>query len=175
VLTRDDPAAYPGGICTECRKTRPQRCRYHVLRRREKELIAANAWTCYEMPFLSPWNRLVYGEVPHPDNPQPQAYFRCGFLHAVTLTAADWLAHDDAILTCQPVQEVTLTTWPKLTRDGVGTRHDTWSIAGRQSKVHISSLRFADVGEFRTEVVRQLLTAEWLRVRKWTLPEVAYS
>lgn len=39
--------------------------------------------------------------------------YRRGFVASVTCTAADWLAHADAILAAQPVQEVTLTTWPE--------------------------------------------------------------
>jgi hypothetical protein len=40
--------------------------------------------------------------------------FRRGFLESVTCTAADWLAHGDAIYAREPVTEVTLTTWPTL-------------------------------------------------------------
>ncbi len=38
--------------------------------------------------------------------------FRRGFVHALTCTAADWIAHADAIRAQNPVQAVTLTTWP---------------------------------------------------------------
>lgn len=38
--------------------------------------------------------------------------YRRGFVHAITLTAANFLKHADAIRAAQPVREVTLTTWP---------------------------------------------------------------
>jgi uncharacterized protein (TIGR02996 family) len=44
--------------------------------------------------------------------------WRRGFVHAITLSAADWLQHADAILAAQPVQEVTLTTWPMINQIG---------------------------------------------------------
>jgi uncharacterized protein (TIGR02996 family) len=44
----------------------------------------------------------------------PRAFFAGGFLESVTCTAADWLAHGDAIYAREPVTAVTLTTWPAL-------------------------------------------------------------
>jgi uncharacterized protein (TIGR02996 family) len=45
------------------------------------------------------------------------AYPRRGFVEAVTCTAADWLAHADAILAEHPVTAVTLTTMPARSWD----------------------------------------------------------
>jgi uncharacterized protein (TIGR02996 family) len=42
--------------------------------------------------------------------------YRRGFVHAVTCTAADFLAHGDAIRAAHPVRSVTLTSWPDLWR-----------------------------------------------------------
>ncbi len=42
--------------------------------------------------------------------------WRRGFVHAITLSAAAWIANADAILAAQPVREVTLTTWPHSLR-----------------------------------------------------------
>lgn len=38
--------------------------------------------------------------------------FTRGFIGAITCTAADWLAHGDAIRAAHPVTKVVLTTWP---------------------------------------------------------------
>lgn len=40
------------------------------------------------------------------------AGWRMGFVESVTCDAADWLAHGDAVLAREPVERVTLTTWP---------------------------------------------------------------
>lgn len=46
------------------------------------------------------------------DNDQWTFGMHRGFLDAVTLAAADWLAHGDAIRARHPVKSVRLTTWP---------------------------------------------------------------
>jgi uncharacterized protein (TIGR02996 family) len=40
--------------------------------------------------------------------------FRRGFVEIVVLTAADWLAHADAITAAHPVRKARLTTWPEV-------------------------------------------------------------
>lgn len=39
--------------------------------------------------------------------------WRRGFVESITLPAADWLRHADALLAATPVREVHLTTWPE--------------------------------------------------------------
>lgn len=83
-----------------------------ALRRRERELLdvagfgwagAGISWvgvrTAHD-PILT-----QYGAV---------AVFRRGFVEEVACTAADWLAHGDAIRRAQPVWRVRLTTWPQV-------------------------------------------------------------
>src|SRR5262249_18573790 len=76
--------------------TMPRDCEACNLRRRERELLHRSnfeAW-CAQLPITIAQN------------------FRRGFVESVTCTAADWLEHADAILACQPVREVALTSWP---------------------------------------------------------------
>lgn len=61
----------------------------------------------------------------------PAAPGRCGqwefcrgFVESVECTAADWIAHGDAILAAHPVTKVTLTTWP----GEPGTSPDHWAL-----------------------------------------------
>ncbi len=83
------------------------------LRERERELLLlweaggqrnGIAWSCLPVDLL---RRPV-----QVDAWQKIYQFRRGFVESLTLTAADWLAHADAITAAQPIREVTLTTWP---------------------------------------------------------------
>jgi uncharacterized protein (TIGR02996 family) len=49
---------------------------------------------------------------PHVAGIEPAAVYRRGFIESMTLTAAEWLRHAEAIVAAHPVREVTLTTWP---------------------------------------------------------------
>ena len=92
----------------------------------------------------------------------PLGQVRRGFIHGVACTAADWLANGDAITAAQPVQEVTLTTWPETRFWGGGPSIKVCVyFAGSHRRL------FFEEGTLLTEMLR----AEWPRVRKWTLPE----
>jgi uncharacterized protein (TIGR02996 family) len=71
--------------------------RLACLRRREGELHQGRwqKWVGLPLPFVA--RRDVH------------FHFRRGFVKEVTLTAADWLTHADAILAAHPVREVRLT------------------------------------------------------------------
>lgn len=103
------------GVCVRC--TRTAECRYHVLRRRERELLVEHwvAWSpeC-EFSSLSPHTHL------------PHWKWRRGFLEVIRLDAADWLAHADALLAAHPVREVEMTTWPQLERREVSATYGSW-------------------------------------------------
>lgn len=94
----DDGTDYSCGVCN--------------LRRRERELLdddMSDDWTFDAREGIPPhWCRGadVY------ETTDSYARFRRGFIAQIRCSAADWLAHAGAILAAQPVQEVTLTTWP---------------------------------------------------------------
>jgi uncharacterized protein (TIGR02996 family) len=73
--------------------------------------------------------------------------FARGFVDAVTCTAADWLAHSDAILSQHPVREVRLTTWP---------------VIGRRTY-------------YGRPAIEEMLRAEWPSVKKWHLTTVSFQ
>ena len=81
--------------------------RYQRLRRREQDLLTmyrdAEGWS-----YWTRWAPLVLRYLRG-----CRWSYRRGFVESVTCTAEDWMAHADAILAEQPIQEVTLTTWPK--------------------------------------------------------------
>jgi uncharacterized protein (TIGR02996 family) len=101
---------------------------YAELRRRERELKEANgrAWG----PCLSgaKWRRIIapgprdesghFSQIRHwgwstAGDPIP-AEFRRGFVEELTATAADFLAHADALTAACPLRRVRLTTWPEV-------------------------------------------------------------
>ncbi len=71
---------------------------------RERELM----WQPFESPPIYRWTERLR------DVGLVTWTFRRGFVHALTCAAADWLAHADAIRTREPVQAVTLATWPEI-------------------------------------------------------------
>lgn len=96
-------------------------CDFCRLRARERELLGLGRDRWFDH-WLTSWTSdlaadMVAGYYPENSNvPAVLAGFRRGFVESLTLTAADWLAHAEAMLSCQPVREVRLTTWP--TNDG---------------------------------------------------------
>ena len=74
---------------------------------RERVLFLANRdkwfqkWYAIDDGWESSWDMLR-----HP------VEFRRGFVHRITCDVNDWLTRADDITASQPVQEVTLTTWP---------------------------------------------------------------
>lgn len=83
-----------------------QRAAY--LRRRERKLLAAHAWTLQDMPCLHPWDRLVAGELPYPGNPHPKAMYRRGFVEQVRLPLATWVEYGPALVLACPLLRVDL-------------------------------------------------------------------
>ena len=91
----------PEGLCDDCR-------RFKRLRKRERELAERHAhdWDGPPVPWTACLDATLPPALGH------SFVFRRGFVEAVTCTAADWLAHGDALLAAHPVTEVTLTTRP---------------------------------------------------------------
>ena len=76
----------------------PDLCAAH---QRERELWPST---------VADWHRFGWPtDIPFPTF---QPVLRRGFVERVTCTAADWLAHADAIRATHPVTRVRLTTWP---------------------------------------------------------------
>jgi uncharacterized protein (TIGR02996 family) len=69
--------------------------------------VMAATWA---IPGLIVGHRMSY-TGPHDPT---QLTFRRGFVSSVTLTAADWLHHADALTAVCPLESVTLTTWPEV-------------------------------------------------------------
>ncbi len=90
-------------------------CHWCGLWRREQELSwCCRAWARDLHLAGVPWFIDYRGE--QPKGSPPRALFRRGFIAAVKMTATDWLAHADAIRAQNPVQAVTLTTWPQCSQ-----------------------------------------------------------
>ncbi len=136
------------------------------LRAREDELLAAQvgppgrlndgSWSWPLWQWLSYWR------------------WRRGFVVAVGCTAESWLEHGDAISApvplpadvrgFQPVEEVTLTTWPRLTISGAeGCTH--YRLGGHVAVVTPEAGPAEHAG-----VTEQLLRLRWPRVRHWHMP-----
>lgn len=101
----------------------PCRCGWHGLDRRQRELTAADIGRGRLI------GRLPGGLVPKlPGYRSPDRYAtaRRGFVEAVQIPWAWWLAHADAILAAQPVCTVRLTDWPDLNRVTPGARGRCW-------------------------------------------------
>jgi uncharacterized protein (TIGR02996 family) len=85
-------------------------CELCVLRRRERELLAEHGSDA--TGGLPCW-RDADGRLCGVGSAGWGHEFRRGFVGAVTLPSAAWLAHADALLAAAPVTEVTLTDWPE--------------------------------------------------------------
>lgn len=96
--------------------------------------------------------------------------FRRGFLEAVSMTAAEWLAHGDAILAEHPVTEVRLTT--HAVWEGVEVpASESPSRTGRYFKVRLQGRQRLHVAKIAAnEQEEELLRAEWPSVHTWHLP-----
>jgi uncharacterized protein (TIGR02996 family) len=108
-------------------------CEGCALRRREQELLGAHGedWAAALARTLGlavgpgsdggRYDRVGWGCVRVGEWPDPTFVdldWRRGFVDAVTLTAAAWLANASAILAAQPVTRVTLTTDPRTAETG---------------------------------------------------------
>ncbi len=121
-------------------------CRHCALRRRERELLDSLNCT---YPIAT--NGYVWSLPCSHRRPE----FRRGFVRALTCTAADWLGHGDAITAAQPIEEVTLTTWPDVVFGPTGETVREWR---------------ADESQMRQAIVERDLRHRWGKVRHWHLP-----
>ncbi len=83
------------------------------LKRRMEKLYSRSRqlmWQPFESPPIYRWTERLR------DMGLVTWTFRRGFVHAITCTAAYWLAHADAIRAREPIQAVTLTTWPECSQ-----------------------------------------------------------
>jgi uncharacterized protein (TIGR02996 family) len=82
--------------------------------------------------------------------------YRRGFVHAVTCTAADFLAHGDAIRAAHPVRSVTLTSWPDA--EGCYAEFVRECFPGQPTAARVEwEASFQELGAARRCVVGQLL------------------
>jgi uncharacterized protein (TIGR02996 family) len=151
----------------ECTGTITRAIETTELRRRSGDLFDADpARTLSWFGLPRPWARVVRLTPFDQDDPDyPYAVARRGFLVAVHLSSADWLAHGDAVLAAQPVTEVTLTTEPGpewATRVRSQRPSDggiDWVVAGRVVTASSIATTWQDI-----------LSARWPTVRTWHLP-----
>ena len=154
----------PEGLCDDCR-------RFKRLRRRERELFAPLAGQFRPVVPYS-WAVLTH----EPDRiDTPYSVVRRGFVGAVTCSAADWLAHADALLAAHPVTAVTLTSLP--------TRREYRDLFPRFFGDEDAHRRLLPRGNGRHNErwyafrdnpdPARVLAALWPRVRAWNLPAPA--
>ena len=100
-----------------------------------------------------------------------------GFIESLACTAADWIAHADAILAAHPVQEVRLTTWPgwRCVAERADKGYCGYELRGGGEVVFADWLWDgpgdeppADVSD---RITLDLLRAEWPSVKTWRLPK----
>jgi uncharacterized protein (TIGR02996 family) len=135
-----------------------------ALRRRERELLSR--W-CVD--WIHPFDQRDISGHSHPNvhffDGTAVAFHR-GFIHSVTLTAADWLAHSAAICASQPVERVTLTTPMPVTiyRD-FANRMQVWSLPGRKAEVTVTDdVLETHFGWAVQAALMDLLNQEWSRI-----------
>lgn len=88
-----DPSYYPdAGICTECRRTRPERCRYHTLARRERELWEGRGWVYFQPPGWPQLTAYIPQTLPAITSfvAARGVILRRGFVAKIHCTLADW-------------------------------------------------------------------------------------
>lgn len=130
------------------------------LRCRERDLLAACA-DALSLSFPEPG---TFGSLEFRAG-EALAYRR-GFVDAVTCTAADWLAHADAILEAQPVTAVTLTTRPD--NDAL---HLRWSKLPGGGFLSENPRCPAEDDHRQGSWTKFFLGEIWPRVAAWTLPD----
>jgi len=160
------------GACSECGRD----VEAEPLRRRERELLDAHRSDWFRLlsrrPGFGENNPLRWWPVASNDEeladrganvPILSAAIegtpRRGFVERVGLTAADWLAHADALTAAAPIREVALTTWPEV------------SCYVTFAKFPQRKMRPVDVGENLTadEMMAKLFEHVWPRIQ-FTLP-----
>jgi uncharacterized protein (TIGR02996 family) len=119
------------GKCLPCRRKMP-------LRRREWEL------------YRGEWDALVIpAEWVTADESYPAFVYRRGFVEEVTCTAADFLAHADALTAACPLRRVRLTTWPGLSFGEVVYRNRSGETPGPGGYVRSATWNVLVEGKLR--------------------------
>ncbi len=152
---------YSRGACSGC----GHNARLAALRRRQGELLNGQG------KYLEPgsWSWPIWQWAASWD-------WRRGFIGSVRCTAESWLEHGDAILAAQPVEEVTLTTCPRLFSTADNWRREVryWfrpEEADDDEKVFRVSMRLrAAEKPSEQDTLLFALRTRWSRVRHWHLP-----
>jgi hypothetical protein len=154
---------------------------------RERELLSTGRvfdwlgdWTVAALPGSPAVYHIGAGECilfhnTHADS-RFRVWFRRGFLESLTTTAADCLAHLDAVLAAHPVTEVRLTTRPN--RDGMEfvasagfSGEDGYRIPGRPTVHTVRSILEESQNPDRGAFWLGLWRLEWPAVKTWHMPE----
>lgn len=135
---------------------------------RSRELLNDHDyWDC--LPF--PSYPLLVGVPPAGRNGR---LFRRGFVESVTLSAAAWMEHGDALLAAHPVTEVRLTTLPEpvFYPPKWDAPHE-FGLSGDPAAKSWTERQLADAGcehRGREELARTMLSLRWPALRTWHLP-----
>ncbi len=169
----------------ECTSTVKRGMEAAGLRRRERELLTLSVeqrWPDYA-PAIPCWLNADSTVTVHREATAKSVYsstvaFRRGFIAAITCTAADWLAHADAIRAREPVTEVMLTTWPEVQHDMINSAGDIFANTqlavrlvgqGRWKTITNKCVMQQTWEQMRPDVIKELLAAEWPGIT-FTLP-----
>ncbi len=96
--------------------------------------------------------------------------YRRGFVESITLSAADWLTHADALLDAAPISRVALTTRPEVIRRQVPEGGYLACLKARLLRVDRAE-RWYGIDYPDSHILPHLLAAEWPRIA-FTLPPV---
>lgn len=189
-LEENGDAARAEFIRVQCELARPCRLGYsdafHVdmpcaacdpLARRERELLDAHGHV-----WADPVACLLGGVPEHIGGgkfnvrarPQgglaPQIEFHRGFVAAVTMDAASFLAVGPMLLAQNPIEEVALTTLPEVSWGAVAgsARSRLCRLVGRERQTHIQYLENPFAA--RQRILLECLRAEFPSVNNWHLP-----
>jgi uncharacterized protein (TIGR02996 family) len=128
------------------------------LQKRERELLKANHQSWGDLPIVFV-PRLSVEPLR-----QNNARYRRGFIADICCTADDWLAHADALTAAQPIEAVTLTTWPRPRfEERTPGICGPMRLRGRKRWIEFDSLSQYD------DLELSLLAAEWPNIA-FTLP-----
>lgn len=130
----------------------PCECRWCALRRRMFELY--HAGEAFDFRPTIEWHVALVARVARLPAGMPGVIVSRGFVHAVTCSAEDWLAHGDAVTAAQPIEDVTLTTWPDF-----AALLRIWMRKGKPSD-----------GRLVGAVTEDTLRCCWHRVKAWHMP-----
>ncbi len=149
--------------------------RLEYLSKRERELIILLMKT-ENIPFAindSYSGDGIYVTVPAESSTFAVRVYTRGFVSDITCTAANWLVHADTLTAAQPIERVTLTTWPEMHRSPQGTFKGDHRVTMFVSdkKYHAAYVPQPTPNEVACTI---LLNAEWPRIT-FTLPPEGLS